>query len=116
MKKTLRIGYFADGPWAHGAFEMLRNDSTLEIAFICARYGRPDEYLRERALEANIDFLIDKDVNSVAFIDRLSNYNADLFVSMSFDQILRQQLYSLPKLGTINCHAGKLPFYRGRNV
>jgi methionyl-tRNA formyltransferase len=23
---------------------------------------------------------------------------------------------NLPKLGAINCHAGKLPFYRGRNV
>ena len=22
----------------------------------------------------------------------------------------------MPALGTINCHAGKLPFYRGRNV
>ena len=100
---------------AHGRMVLLKcyaMSSTLEI-YVCRRYGVPNEYLRERALEANIDFLIDKDVNSVAFIDRLSNYNADLFVSMSFDQILRQQLYSLPKLGTINCHAGKLHFYRG---
>jgi methionyl-tRNA formyltransferase len=35
---------------------------------------------------------------------------------MSFDQILRRSLYALPRLGTVNCHAGKLPFYRGRNV
>ena len=35
---------------------------------------------------------------------------------MSFDQIFKTKLFSLPRLGTINCHAGKLPFYRGRNV
>ena len=35
---------------------------------------------------------------------------------MSFNQIFRKPIFSLPPLGTINCHAGKLPFYRGRNV
>ena len=116
MEKTLRIGYFADGPWAHGALDLLWNDSAMEIAFVCARHSRPDEYLRERASEIKIDFLVEKDVNSDAFIERLRGYDADLFVSMSFDQILRRSLYELPRLGTINCHAGKLPFYRGRNV
>lgn len=116
MEKALKIGYFADGPWAHGALELLCNDSNTEIAFVCARHSRPDEHLRERALELNVDFLVEKDVNSWACIERLRGYGADLFVSMSFDQILRCPLFSLPRLGTINCHAGKLPFYRGRNV
>ena len=31
-------------------------------------------------------------------------------------QIFRKRIYSLPKYKTINCHAGKLPFYRGRNI
>jgi methionyl-tRNA formyltransferase len=35
---------------------------------------------------------------------------------MSFDQIMKPSLFSIPKFGSINCHAGKLPFYRGRNV
>lgn len=113
---TLKIGYFADGPWAHGALELISSDSTMEIAFVCARYSCPDEYLKKRASEANVDFLVEKDVNSVVFMERLRGYGADLFVSMSFDQILRRPLYSMPRLGTINCHAGKLPFYRGRNV
>ena len=116
MEKRLRIGYFADGPWAHGALELLSNDSSLEVVFICARYGQPDEYLRDRASELKVDFLVEKDVNVEFFINKLRRYGADLFVSMSFDQILRAPLYSLPRLGTINCHAGKLPFYRGRNV
>ena len=116
MEDILTIGYFADGPWAHEAFELLHNDPSLEIAFICARHGQPDKHLRKRASEENIDFLVEEDVNSLSFLDHVRNYNADMFVSMSFDQILRKQLYSLPRLGTINCHAGKLPSYRGRNV
>ena len=35
---------------------------------------------------------------------------------MSFNQILKKKIINLPHLKTINCHAGKLPFYRGRNV
>jgi methionyl-tRNA formyltransferase len=116
MEDTLKIGYFADGPWAHGALELLFNDSDLEVVFICARYSRPDQRLRAMASEAKVDFLIEKDVNAESFVNSLRGYGADLFVSMSFDQILRRPLYSMPRLGTINCHAGKLPFYRGRNV
>jgi len=35
---------------------------------------------------------------------------------MSFDQIFKKEIINIPKLKSINCHAGKLPFYRGRNV
>ena len=29
---------------------------------------------------------------------------------MSFNQIFKKT-YTIPQMGTINCHAGKLPFY-----
>ena len=35
---------------------------------------------------------------------------------MSYDQILRREAITLAPLGFINCHAGALPFYRGRNI
>ena len=35
---------------------------------------------------------------------------------MSFNQIFKQSIISLPELGIISCHAGKLLLYRGRNV
>jgi methionyl-tRNA formyltransferase len=55
-------------------------------------------------------------INSEEFIELANNYKCDLFVSMSFNQIFRNELINIPKLKTINCHAGKLPFYRGRNI
>lgn len=79
----LKIGYFADGPWAHKTFEKLIADKSIKICFVCVRYDRND---------------------------------VDLFVSMSFNQIFKNKIINLPRLKTINCHAGKLPFYRGRNI
>ncbi|MDE7274476.1 MAG: methionyl-tRNA formyltransferase [Lachnospiraceae bacterium] len=112
----MRIGYFADGPWAHRAFEKIVTDDSVEIAFMTVRYDRKDEVLINLADRYRIPVELDKNINSRKFIDTVKNYYADLFVSMSFDQIFKTEMIHLPKYGTINCHAGKLPFYRGRNV
>ncbi len=115
-QKHLSIGYFADGPWAHDALERLAKNPDISVAFICARYNNPDQHLKARAGELDITFHVEKNVNSDSFLALIDSYGCDLFVSMSFDQILKKDLYDLPELGTINCHAGKLPFYRGRNI
>ena len=114
--EVMKIGYFADGPWSHRALELLAADSCILVSFICARYSNPDQHLKARAAELGIEFYVTENVNSVQFLDLVNSHGCDLFVSMSFDQILRKDLYSTPFLGTINCHAGKLPFYRGRNI
>ncbi len=110
------IGYFADGPWSHQALKKLILDSSIRIAFICARYDRPDLVLREQAEIHRIDFLTHPKINSDDFLQKISGYGCDLFVSMSFNQIFGKRLIECPRLQTINCHAGKLPFYRGRNI
>ena len=55
-------------------------------------------------------------VNSKASLNKIKSFNCDLLVSMSFNQIFREDLINLTPIGIINCHAGKLPFYRGRNI
>lgn len=110
------IGYFADGPWSHAALDKLRADPTIRIAFICARYDQPDQVLKERAVKERIEFLTHPNINAHEFIATVSRFGCDLFVSMSFNQIFRKTIRELPPMRTINCHAGKLPFYRGRNI
>ena len=112
----LNIGYFADGPWSHETFHKLIIDSDIKFSFICVRNDSTDETLKNLAKKYNIDFLRHKNVNSSEFISIIAKYNCDLFVSMSFNQIFRSKFINLAKYKTINCHAGKLPFYRGRNV
>lgn len=112
----LNIGYFADGLWSHKAFEKLINDDDIFISFICVRFDTNDKVLKEYCIEYNIPYLKHKNINSNDFILQVSEFNCDLFVSMSFNQIFKTEIINLPKLKIINCHAGKLPLYRGRNI
>lgn len=112
----MKIGYFADGPWGHETLELLLSDTSLEIAFIVPRNDTKDMFLKNKAKEFSIDYLCPVKVNTDDFYEQAKKYDCDLFVSMSYNQIFRNRIYSLPRYKTINCHAGKLPFYRGRNI
>jgi methionyl-tRNA formyltransferase len=112
----LNIGYFADGPWSHEAFEKLIKDKQITISFICVRYDTTDDTLKNYSKKYNIKYLKHKNINSDEFISTIEKYHCDLFVSMSFNQIFKTKIINIPKYKTINCHAGKLPFYRGRNI
>ena len=110
------IGYFADGPWSHKAFDLIISDPEIKIKFICVRYDTKDETLKKLSIKHNIDYLMNSNINNESFLNDLKKYDCDLFVSMSFDQIFKEEIINLPPLKTINCHSGKLPFYRGRNI
>lgn len=112
----MKIGYFADGPWAHRTLQGLLSNDSLEICFICLRYGSEDPFLAKMGHDNGIDVHVYPNINSDEFYCLAETYHPDLFVSMSFNQIFKKRILSLPPLGTINCHAGKLPFYRGRNI
>lgn len=111
----MRLGYFADGPWAHRALDLIAADPTLDVVFIVPRYDTQDPILKEKACQLGVPFICHENVNSADFLEQVKGYEADLFVSMSFNQILKKEIINFPELGFINCHAGALPFYRGRN-
>lgn len=112
----MKIGYFADGPWSHLALERILEDECFEIAYIVPRYDTQDPVLKKWADRLGVDYLCIADVNSEEALDLFLRYKADLMVSMSFNQILKEPILKLSPLGFINCHAGQLPFYRGRNI
>lgn len=113
---NLNIGFFADGQWSHKTFEKLKKDNDIQISFICVRWDTNDQVLKEYSEKYNIPYLKHTNINSKDFIDVVKAFECDLFVSMSFNQIFKEKLFNLPRFKTINCHAGKLPFYRGRNI
>ena len=114
--KKLKIGYFADGKWSHQAFLKIINDNRFDIRFIVPRTGTKDITLLSFSSKYNIDYFKLDNVNSNESLKRINNYSCDLLVSMSFNQIFKKQIINLTSIGIINCHAGKLPFYRGRNI
>jgi methionyl-tRNA formyltransferase len=111
----MNIGYFADGPWSHEAIKLISETAGINISFIVPRYDTQDPVLKEWAEKLNVPYIPCRNVNSSEFIRDIKKYDADLFISMSFNQILKKEIINFPKLGFINCHAGSLPFYRGRN-
>lgn len=112
----MKVGFFGDGPWAHKAFIQLMRDKTIEIKFVTVRYDKRDPELMALAEKNYIPVEIHQNINSEEFLGRIAKYEVDLFVSMSFNQIFKTRAINYPPLKTINCHAGKLPFYRGRNI
>ena len=114
--KKLNIGYFADGPWSHRALEKILQNDSFQLQFICLRFGKDDAVLKSAAAKKNIPLLNHANVNAADFLKTVKDFNCDLLVSMSFDQIFKKEILNLCPLGIINCHAGLLPFYRGRNI
>lgn len=112
----MRIGYFGDGRWARLALDEIIKASHLEVVYVVARHDAPDPVLRDRAQGIDVPFYSPADVNTSSFLEELSTHSPDVNVSMSYDQILGADAIEVAPKGFINCHAGALPFYRGRNV
>ncbi|MEZ7500093.1 formyltransferase family protein [Flavobacterium sp. Arc3] len=52
-------------------------------------------------------------VNSVEFINEMKGFNPDLFISIRFGKIFKDEIIKVPKNGLINLHSAILPDYRG---
>ena len=89
MNKKMKIGYFADGPWSHNAFLKIINDERFDIKFIVPRNDTKDETLFNFSLKYNVDYFKLKSVNSETSLNKISEYDCDVLVSMSFNQIFR---------------------------
>lgn len=64
------------------------------------------------AQELGLDVLEAENLTDPVFIERLKDYNADLFFVAAF-KILPVEVFSIPRDGTVNLHASLLPDYRG---
>lgn len=111
-----KIGFFADGVWSHLAFEKLLARDDVDISFVCGRFNTSDNLLKELCFQKKIRFFSVSNINSIEFLNEVRKFDCNLFISMSFDQIFKEEIINIPPLKIINCHAGKLPFYRGRNI
>ena len=66
-----------------------------------------------KAEELRIETFQPAKVNSKESVEFLKKFNADLFIVVSFGQIMSKEVLSLPKLYCLNIHASLLPKYRG---
>ncbi|MCX5688036.1 MAG: methionyl-tRNA formyltransferase [Candidatus Omnitrophica bacterium] len=69
--------------------------------------------VKSKAEELGIKTFQPPRINTKESVEFLKKFNADLFVVVSFGQILSKAVLDLPKLQCINIHASLLPKYRG---
>ena len=96
-KSGHEIGYVVTQPDRRGNRGKIKFPETKETAL---RYGIP--VLQPEKLAA-----------SPETVDVIREYAPDLIVVVSFGQILKEDVLSIPKYGCINVHASLLPKYRG---
>jgi methionyl-tRNA formyltransferase len=100
--KTLRRMQAFFGPW---------NFFRQSMRFTQAR-------LRGRSIEAlaraiGVPIVPTGSVNLPEYIGRVRTMAPDIIVSVAAPEIFKPQLLTLPRLGCINVHCGRLPTYRG---
>lgn len=69
--------------------------------------------MKELALEHDTPVFQPDKAGTPESLERIREFNADLFVTAAYGQILSAEFLSVPRLGAINVHASLLPKYRG---
>lgn len=92
------------------------NDIVCIVTTEDTQKGRGKKILpsdvKKTAIELDIPILQPNRLDDKEFIEKLKEYNADLFLVIAFKK-LPKVIWELPKKGTINLHTSLLPEYRG---
>jgi methionyl-tRNA formyltransferase len=94
---------------------------THDVALVITQPDRPagrkrrlcPPAIKVAASELGLKVAQPERINSSDGLDILGNAAPDAIVVASYGQLLREAVFSLPPLGTINIHASLLPCYRG---
>ena len=68
--------------------------------------------IKREAVKLGLNIIEVDDFHLSSFKEELIKLSADIFVVIAY-RILPKQIYSIPKLGSINLHASLLPSYKG---
>ncbi len=110
----MKLGLFLDGTWSHNFLNQIDREK-FKICFVIGRI-KLDTKLKKICRRKKIPFFIKRNINSKKTLNFIKENKCDFLISLSYDQIFKKDILSLYKDKILNCHAGYLPFYRGRNV
>jgi methionyl-tRNA formyltransferase len=111
----MRILLFADGAWAASTLVDLLESGHTVVAVVL-RIQPSGSELEDVATKYGIPILRPVKVNDPEFVSQVQKLCPELGISIAYNQIFRRGAYDFLPAGLINFHAGRLPFYRGRNV
>ena len=115
-KEKIKIGFFCDGEWGLNTLNLILKKKDYKIQFVCTRYERDiKKEILNLCKKNKIKHFKFKNVNSTSAIKKIKSFELDILASMSYNQIFKKKTIDSFKSQIINCHAGCLPFYRGRS-
>ncbi|MBI4846131.1 MAG: methionyl-tRNA formyltransferase [Candidatus Omnitrophica bacterium] len=115
----MRVVFFGSSDFSVKSLEAL-----LKVCDILAVVTQPDRKkgrclkitrtpVKSRAEENGISVFQPERIDDREFISKLKEFNADIFVVVSFGQKLTREILDLPKYCSLNLHSSLLPAYRG---
>ena len=86
-------------------------------------FGLISDLIRQHSIETEFEFF-DDDFNSApcevchyvnepTFVDRIREFHVDVFLSVRFGKIFKDEIIQVPAKGVMNLHSAILPDYRG---
>jgi len=109
----VKIVFFGKGARACACLERLLDDERDVVAVVTHPYEGPEPDIVRLARARTLPVHAPADPNAESFIERLESYEAELFILGGYGPILRKRTLELPRVMSVNLHAGKLPEYRG---
>lgn len=119
MSKDARIVFMGTADFAVPSLEALVKSGHQIVAVVTmpdkpmgrGHKLRPSN-VKLKALELGIEVLQPVKLSAPEFIDKLQSLHIDLGIVVAF-RMLPKEVWSLPKMGTINLHSSLLPQFRG---
>lgn len=118
----MRILFFGTGTFAEPILAALLAAGRHEIVGLVTNPDRPagkgkhlemERGIKRLAVERGIPTFQPESIKTPESIARLAEFQADLFVTAAYGQILPREALALPRLAAINVHGSLLPKYRG---
>lgn len=103
-------------PLVATARRMLRFYGPVDFVRQGLRFARTKvsgRSISQLARQAGIPVIETDSVNSPGYREQVRALAPDVIVSVAAPQIFREKLLSIPPLGCVNIHSGRLPAYRG---
>lgn len=117
--EQLRIVFMGTPEFAVGILNTIINNNYNIVGVITASdkpagRGQKIKYsaVKEYALDNNLTLLQPPNLKDEKFLEELKALNANLQIVVAF-RMLPEVVWKMPKFGTFNLHASKLPNYRG---
>jgi len=116
----MKIIFFGTSEFAVPSLEELAKSKHKVLAVITQPDRKKGRFqnvafpaVKEAALKLGIQIFQPEDLDDAEFLKKLKSFGADLFVVVSYGNILKKVILDIPKKFSINLHASLLPKYRG---